>query len=282
MIRLIDFFKVPFPEKTKVKFNVNPVDSDTPALDLLLDDDPKWIEMNAYKPKGGTNFGNAEYVLTFAQYYYYGEEYYVFGGMYQIESIVPDNVYYVIGYKLTPIPDYSEYTKRLIVKLNKPIGIQNYNRKYISLQEQLSPEVYEIKRLEALEHFPGYGNVLINHTDLQRIARNEALEWKEALINVKGVYCITDKSTGQLYIGSASGDDEGIWQHWKSYADVNDLTGGNKTFERLKRRGDGHIIDNFTYSILEVFDMRTERDYVVSREEYYKRVFQSVKYGMNN
>ena len=92
-----DFFKVPFPEKTKVKFNVNPVDSDTPALDLLLDDDPKWIEMNAYKPKGGTNFGNAEYVLTFAQYYYYGEEYYVFGGMYQIERRGEVHLLYMIG-----------------------------------------------------------------------------------------------------------------------------------------------------------------------------------------
>ena len=99
---------------------------------------------------------------------------------------------------------------------------------------------------------------------------------------VKGVYCITDTSTGQLYIGSASGNDEGIWQHWKSYADVSNLTGGNKTFKELKNNGANYIIDNFTYSILEIFDMKTKSDDIIHREEFWKRVFQTVKHGMNN
>ena len=166
--------------------------------------------------------------------------------------------------------------------LDKEVYMIRILEYFKSLKKQLEPEVYELKRTESVDHFPGYENVLVEHKVLQRIAKNNVPEWKNALSKVKGIYCITDKSTGQLYIGSASGDDEGIWQRWKSYADVNDLTGGNKTFERLKRQGDGHIIDNFTYSILEVFDMHTDRDYIVRREEHYKRVFQSVKFGMNN
>ena len=110
----------------------------------------------------------------------------------------------------------------------------------------------------------------------------EAYEWKTALSNVKGIYCITDKSTGKLYIGSASGDSEGIWQRWSAYANVNNLTGGNKTFEELKNNGADYIIDNFTYSILEIFDMRIKREDIIHREEYWKRVFQSIKFGMNN
>ena len=99
---------------------------------------------------------------------------------------------------------------------------------------------------------------------------------------MKGVYCITDSSTGKIYIGSASGDAEGIWQRWSQYADVNNLTGGNKTFEELKKQDNEYIMKNFTYSILEIFDMRTKRDVIIQREEHWKRVFQSVKYGMNN
>ena len=85
-----------------------------------------------------------------------------------------------------------------------------------------------------------------------------------------------------MYIGSASGNSDGIWQRWSSYANVNDLTGGNKTFERLKNSGSGYIIDNFQYSILEIFDTRTKRDEIIKREEHWKRVFQSVTHGMNN
>ena len=110
----------------------------------------------------------------------------------------------------------------------------------------------------------------------------QAPEWKMALSSVKGVYCITDTSTGQLYIGSASGDAGGIWQRWSSYANVKNLTGSNKTFEDLKSREESYIVDNFTYSILEIFDMRTKREDIIHREEYWKRVFQTVRFGMNN
>ena len=282
MIKFTDFFKVPYPEKTKVKFNMNAGNTDYPAWDYLYADDPEWLNMNSWRTEqNNNNYGNAEYVLSFAQYYIYGTEFYVFGGMYRIETIKP-SVYDGVGYKLTLMDDYTEYRKRLIIKLKKSIGRNSYNRLYNNIQTQLDPEIYEITPSIGIDHFPGYGNVLINHETLQKIARNEAPKWKRALSSVKGVYCITDTSTGQVYIGSASGDDGGIWQRWSSYADVDDLTGGNKTFEELKNSGADYIISNFSYSILEVFDMRTDKKFIVKREEHWKKVFQSVKYGMNN
>ena len=150
------------------------------------------------------------------------------------------------------------------------------------MQRDFNPDVYELASSTKLGAFPGYNNVLLTHKDMQTIINMEAPEWKTALSSVKGVYCITAKSNGQLYIGSASGDSGGIWQRWSSYADVTNLTGGNKSFEELKNAGADHIIHNFTYSILEIFDMRTKREDIIHREEYWKRVFQSVKYGMNN
>jgi len=228
------------------------------------------------------NLNNADYLLAFAQYYPYGPKYYIFGGMYKVEKLKPE-VDKGYGYKLTLMDDFSDYRRRLIIKLSKPIGKATYNKLYTSVERDFNPEIYELAPSTKLGAFPGYNNVLLTHKELQRIIRMEAPEWKTLLSNVKGVYCITDRATGKLYIGSASGDDEGIWQRWSNYADVNNLTGGNKIFEELKNNyGSDYIINNFTYSILEIFDMKTSREYILSRERYWKRVFKSVKFGMND
>ena len=196
--------------------------------------------------------------------------------------MITPEVFDQAGYKLTLLEDFADYRKRLIIKLSKPIGRDLYNRRYVNVQSSLNPEVYELAPSTKLDSFPGYNNVLLTHKELQAIINMDAPEWKTALSRVKGVYCITDTSTGQLYIGSASGDNEGIWQRWSSYADVSNLTGGNKTFEELKNNGADYIIDNFTYSLLEIYDIRTQREFIVRREEFWKRVFKTVKFGMNN
>ncbi len=284
MLTFEDFFPVEFPEKTKVKFNMNAGDTNLPAWDYLIqgEENPNWISMNAHKRKqANNNLNRADYLLAFAQYYPYGPNYYIFGGMYKVEMIIPE-VFDTTGYKLTLLPNFADYRKRLIIKLEHPIGRDIYNKLYKNVQRDFNPEVYELAPSTKLGAFPGYNNVLLTHHDLQTIIKMEAPEWRTALSSVKGVYCITDKSTGQLYIGSASGNDGGIWQRWSSYADVTNLTGGNKTFEELKNAGADYIVDNFTYSILEIFDMRTKREDIIHREEYWKRVFQTVRWGMNN
>lgn len=282
MIKFEDIFKVDYPEKTKVKFNMNNDDVNLPAYDYLMQDSPEWEEMNAWKTKqANNNLNSADYLLAFAQYYYYGASYYIFGGMYEVEKIEPE-VFNDVGYKLTLMDTYKEYRKRLIIKLEKPIGWNVYNKMYLSVQKDFNPEIYEVAPSTKMGAFPGYYNVLLTHQNLQTIFKNEAAEWKNALSNVKGVYCITDTSNGQIYIGSASGATAGIWQRWSQYADVNDLTGGNKTFEELKNSGADHIINNFTYSILEIFDMKTNSEFIIHREQFWKRVFQSINYGMNN
>lgn len=284
MIRFTDFFPVNNPNRTKVKFNMKDGDRNLRAWDYLIngEEDPDWIRMNAHKKvHANNNLNNCDYLLAFAQYYPYGLNYFIFGGMYKVEKILPE-VFDTTGYKLTLLPDFADYRRRLIIKLSRPIGRDIYNKPYNTVQRDFEPEVYELAPSTKLGSFPGYNNVLITHKDLQTIYNMEAPEWKSALSCVKGVYCITDTSNGQLYIGSASGDGEGIWQRWSSYADVSDLTGGNKTFEELKNTGAKYIIDNFSYTILEIFDMRTKREEIIHREEYWKRVFKTVKFGMNN
>ena len=284
MIKFEEFLNVKFPKNTKVKFNIdtNKKDKDNYALawDLLREDSDRWLEMNEWKDvKSASNrLDSVDYLLAFARYYPYGDEYYIFGGFYKVVSR-DENIKQGRGYKLELLDDFKEYRKRLIVKFDKAIG-QTYNLYYENVLDKM-PIVYEIAPDIKAGEFTGYSNVCLTHKEMQAIYNGNAIKWKLALSRVKCVYCITDTATGQLYIGSASEDNEGIWGRWKKYADVKDLTGGNKAFEEMKKDGAGRIIDKFTYSILEIFDMRTDRKFIQNREEFWKKVFRSVEHGMN-
>ena len=133
-----------------------------------------------------------------------------------------------------------------------------------------------------LKQFNGYQNVSLSHIELQHIINNTEPSWKLALSYIKAVYVITDTKTGKLYIGSASGNSQGLWQRWECYANFKDFTGGNKEFEALvKEKGEDYIKNNFKYSILEIFDTKTKQDYILERENYWKNVFETRKFGMN-
>ena len=283
MIELNKFIKVPNLNKTKIKFNMNAGNVEIKAWDLLFkEDETEWEQINAWKTKHpNNNLNHADYLLAFAQYYPYGPEYFIFGGLYKIKKIEPE-VFDEVGYELTLMEDYKEYRKRLIVKLKKPIGRDLYNRLYKNIQDTLEPEVYEIAPNTKLGHFPGYQNVTLSHPQMQQIISRNEPSWKQALMNVKGVYVITDLSNGKLYIGSASGNTDGIWQRWSDYANIENLTGGNKLLNEIKLdKGKDYIINNFQYSILEIFDTKTKVDTIINRENYWKNVFCTRKYGMN-
>ncbi|MDU1498672.1 MAG: GIY-YIG nuclease family protein [Staphylococcus epidermidis] len=243
MIELNQFIKVPNLNKTKIKFNMNAGNVEIRAWDLLFkEDETEWEQINAWKTKHpNNNLNHADYLLAFAQYYPYGPEYFIFGGLYKIKKIEPE-VFDEVGYELTLMDDYKEYRKRLIVKLKKTIGRDLYNRLYKNIQDTLEPEVYEIAPNTKLGHFPGYQNVTLSHPH----------------------------------------NTDGIWQRWSDYANIENLTGGNKLLNEIKLdKGKDYIVNNFQYSILEIFDTKTKADTIINRENYWKNVFCTRKYGMN-
>ncbi|MBY7664672.1 GIY-YIG nuclease family protein [Staphylococcus agnetis] len=283
MIKLKDFLKIPDEKRTKIKFNMNAADVTKRAWDFLLEDSEEWIIMNAWKTKQtNNNLNHADYLVALVQYYPYGPQYFIFGGLYKVEKKVPE-VFNDVGYQLTLMEENSQYIKRLIIKIDKPIGRDVYNRRYETIQEQLNPEVYEVAPSTKLGHFNGYQNVRLKHKELQQIIQHNEPSWREALSYVKGVYVITDLSNGQLYVGSASGNTDGIWQRWASYAHLSDLTGGNKEFNTiLENKGKDHILNHFQYSILEIFDTKSKVDDILERENYWKNVLDSKHHGMNH
>ena len=93
---------------------------------------------------------------------------------------------------------------------------------------------------------------------------------------------ITDLSDGRLYVGSASGEANGLWQRWAAYAHLKNLTGGNRELQRMRDvLGDGHIVGNFQYSILEIFDPKTKSEVILKREAFWKQALDSRAHGMN-
>jgi len=284
MIRFLDLMPVPEPARTKVKLNIRAGNGGVAAWDLLTaEDETEWLNMTRYRKKGNSNndLDKAEYVLAFAQYYPYGREFYIFGGSFRVTKLEPE-ISGGHGYALELLPLHAEFIKRLIIRLDKPISRDLYLRWYEALVADGGPAVYEIAPDTKLGTFPGYQNVRLRHHELQRIIRNDEPSWKDALSSVKGVYVVTDLSSGRLYVGSASGEANGLWQRWSSYADIRNLSGGNRELQNMKLDlGDDHLIEHFQYTILEIFDPKTRDATVIERERFWKLALASRDHGMN-
>ena len=126
--------------------------------------------------------------------------------------------------------------------------------------------------------FPGYNSVLLSYRMLKTIIRESNPSWRSALSNVAGVYLVTDTSNGKIYVGSAYGGD-GIWQRWKVYA--KNGHGGNKELRALLRKKKAAHAEHFQYSLLEICDLNSSDDYVISREVHWKNVLKSREFGLN-
>ena len=290
MIKFTDFIK-DFTEgkqsKIKFKFHMSTdfLGLEKSPYDCLIEDAEDWQNLNNYRNEKGksSRLDGYDYLVSFAQYNIYGRSFFVFGGVYKVEIAKPKH-YEIGGYNISLLDNknsigefLNKYRKRLIVKLDENLGI-NFELTYEAIEKK-NIEVFEVFPNIASGKFNGYQNVSITHKELREIVSNNELSWKLALSSVKAIYVITDIKTGKLYIGSAYGR-EGLLNRWNKY--VTNLTGENKEFEALvKEKGEGYIPNNFKYSILEIFDTKTKDDYILERENYWKNVFETKKFGMN-
>lgn len=128
--------------------------------------------------------------------------------------------------------------------------------------------------------FPGYDNVCLSYDELQEIVMGNHTSYLNALKNQKAVYLQTDKATGKLYVGSATAKNDMLLSRWSAY--VHNGHGGNKDLIALvEEKGFDYIKENFQYTILENFNSKVDDDYVLKRESFWKKVFQTRKFGYN-
>jgi len=178
-------------------------------------------------------------------------------------------------YKTTEIGSFRPLAGRLVVNFRRS-GRQSYldaeNWADCITVNELKPEKIVI------EEFSGYNNIRLSNKRLEIVISQCIQSWKGALSNVSGVYLITDTKTGQLYVGSATGEG-GIWQRWSDYA--NNGHGGNKELKALLKVNGRLYSNNFQYSVLEIADTTSSDKDVLRRESHWKDILCSRQHGYN-
>jgi hypothetical protein len=131
----------------------------------------------------------------------------------------------------------------------------------------------------SIEEFPGFNWTCVPYAKLRTVVSQEVPSWKHALSNVKGIYLITDRSTGRHYVGKADGEN-GLWQRWCAY--VGNGHGGNKELIELLGSNSPEYLQHFQFSILEIADFQTSDAEIDKRESHWKEVLGSREHGYNS
>ena len=202
-------------------------------------------------------------------------------------TYVPDNAH--CSYE--PLSEYEGYLGRVIIEVEKGNAYARYVFNLSRFMDNC--EVIQILQAEyGTTPFPGYDNASFDFSTLKRNIDYD--EWKYPLASVNGIYLIFDKSNGKKYIGSAYGA-QGIYGRWKNYLE-NGFDDGeeesgiyypNKQLKRIvnnPEQGMRYIQKNFVYTIIEVLPFNTDKDSVIHREQYWKRVMHTINspFGYNS
>jgi hypothetical protein len=201
----------------------------------------------------------------------------LFAGVHEVFGCLPPqeagDCFY---YSTQELEAFKEFSGRLVVGFERRFR-HSYPRLEIVADELRIAEL-KAERV-AVSAFPGFNSVRISHRVLRSIVKAELVSWKSILSNVKGVYCITDRSNGKIYVGSATGEDM-IWQRWSAYA----LTGhgGNKQLREVLDANGPDYARNYQYSILEIADSHAGDKDILARESHWKEVLCTRKFGYNS
>ena len=249
-------------DNVKIHFAKGKEDADEALKVLLADKFKEWQEYQNNK-----NF-ERDYILSLVRL---NNTEWLFAGIYRSFGCRSykegRKTYYKYRTKLQD--DGSELIGKLIVRFDKP-----FRQSFCLLENYIAElDVLEIRRDFYKLPFPGYDKVCVTWEELYTVIETD--DWKKPLQNRKGVYLITDRSNGKLYVGSATGNNK-LWRRWKSY--IRTGHGGNKAFLRLSKK---HIRENFQYTILDTYTASTDDNEIRQREQWWKDVLKTKEFGYN-
>ena len=198
-----------------------------------------------------------------------------------IKKITNDlNIRNGINYEGTELPEYSKYYGRIILSFHKTL--QNPVVTKDTVWNQL--EVLQIlsSPFDGID-FPGYDSVNITFHELEAIITRHKRDWIKALENQKAIYLISDKSNGKLYLGSATGDNGMLLQRWSAY--IANGHGGNVELRKITEdpsKGFSYVQENFSYAILENYNARVDKNFILKRENWWKSTLKTrIPFGYN-
>lgn len=175
-----------------------------------------------------------------------------------------------INYEGTELEEYSKYFGRVVIKFHKT---------FQSGVRWSEPLINDLEVLQILPtafdgiDFPGYDKVHLSYQQLETIIQRQKVDWIKALENQKAIYLIRDDKNGKHYVGSATGDNGMLLQRWSSY--VSDGHGGNVELLNIVNdtgKGMDYIKKHFNFSILENYNSRVDRNFILQRENWWKNI----------
>jgi hypothetical protein len=140
-------------------------------------------------------------------------------------------------------------------------------RAWVQRADRQNKPITELRTAFKEPEFPGFLNFVEQLSTLDRLPAS----WVETLRSSGGVYLLTCPSTGEQYVGSATGGC-GFWQRWQEYARTGH--GGNVA---LKSR----TPSDYRVSILQVVGTDATAADVIAIEERWKKKLQSKEMGLN-
>ncbi|WP_455670669.1 GIY-YIG nuclease family protein [Phocaeicola faecalis] len=212
-------------------------------------------------------FKGVDYIVSFI-----GEENTLarFIGVYKIDEkqALPDSYKYF----MSEVSGYEDLKERVIIRWENAISWNQWIKNEMEVLE-ISPGLH-------YKRFTDYFDLILDFKELQEIVVENYKDWKIVLSAIKGIYLITDKNTGKLYVGSAYGED-GIWGRWKEYVATNGH-GGNKSLKSLLDEDWEYACKYFQFSILMLLPKTVTADEAVRKEQLFKTKLGSNSFGLNN
>lgn len=268
MIKLIDLLAMAGIKLYDYKIHCATGKNEPPLEAFFASKFKEWQELQTKK-----NF-KCKHVLSLI---HLANNHWLFAGVFKVNSVKPcihkgkDH----FRYSTTEIKGLGHLTGKAIIQFEK--GFRASYLRNPKFKDQLLLVGLRDQRM-TIDEFPGYNSVLLSHRMLKTIIHESNPSWKSALSNVAGVYLVTDTSDGKIYVGSAYGGD-GIWQRWSVYA--KNGHGGNKELRALLTKKKKDHAELFQFSLLEICDLNSSDDYIISREVHWKKVLKSREFGLN-
>lgn len=267
LIKLNDILRLEYIQNIKVRFNIMFADNWNP-IEIFKNNEMKTLLDGQYwNYSKNKSYKNGQTTIGFIRIKSNENLWLLF----HIGKVTKDlNILNGVGYEYEILNEYQPYFGRLIVKFKNTS--QNMIRNAQSVIDncevvQILPDTFDN------DIFPGYDKVNISYAELSRVLEKDT--WKTALQNQKGIYLISDTLSGKMYVGSAYGE-EMILNRWKTY--VKTGHGHNK---ELKSLDFDYIQTNFRYSILDIFKSTTDTQVIIDRENWWKEILQTRKFGYN-
>lgn len=184
-------------------------------------------------------------------------------------------------YTFKVLDEYSQFFGRVLLIVNSDRTLTYPVHSLANIERRKEYEVCEILNNEMEDNgFNGYDNVCLSFAELERIVNRQQQDWFNSLSNQKGVYLITDKHNGKLYVGSATAEKGMLFARWSNY--VKNGHGGNKDLIKLvNEKGFNYVKENFQYSILENYNSKVDDNFILRRERFWKNILQSIEFGYN-